>query len=430
MSAAELLGHAWSMMLWATVASVVVMAIGIPLRAWFGPGHAYAAWVFLPIAILISVAPRSHSVVMPTFVGHGVRLLSSRVPSVPHLGIPTHDFAWAAAWLSGSVAFAGVLALRHARCMRLLHNASRSSSHEGLRVVTSDRWPFGPATVGVFKPVIVLPTDFTTRYDAPERALVLQHEAVHVRRHDTTWNMVASIIVALGWFNPVLHVAWRRFRRDQELACDDAVVRRTGARRTYAEAMIKTVRIAPTLSTMCGWLGNHSLQERIMMLNKPSRSPSRRRVATVLLIVSMTATSVGLCATDLPNAAANATVRITVNQRGQEVTDNIACVEEEQRVTIPYDRSKKDFGDLGFRVAHPSDRDDWEVHDIAYQNPAAELNINAKGIDGNPQDPHSMKYAVAEDFPVRASWDEHAPDELRVEIHVSPGCGTRPVARR
>lgn len=430
MSAAELLVQAWSLTVWATAASVVIMLIGVPLRAWFGPGHAYAAWAFLPIALVTSIAPRLNPVVMPTSVGHGMRVLSAAMPSVPHVPAPSHEVALLVAWISGSLTMIGVVTLRHVRHMRLLHDAIPASLHEGLRVLSSDQWPYGPATVGVFKPSIVLPADFEARYGVAERALVLQHEAVHVRRHDTLWNMLAMILVALAWFNPLLHVAWRRFRRDQELACDDAVVRRTGARRTYAEAMLKTVRPVPALSAVCGWLGSHSLQERIMMLNKPSRSPSRRRLATAVLVVSMVVASVGLYATDLPDAATHATVRLTVTQHSQEVTQSIACIEEEQRVTIPYDRSQKDFGDLGFRLIHAADGNEWEVHDIGYQNPAAEVDIQASGIHGSPEDAGSMKYAVTENFPVRAFWDQGAPDALRVDIGVSTGCGTTPVAAR
>lgn len=430
MSAADVLGHAWSLMVWATAASVVIMLIGVPLRAWFGSGHAYAAWAFLPMALVTSVAPRFNPVVMPTSVGHSMRVLSAAMPSVPHIPAPTHDFALLVAWISGSLMMVGVVTLRHVRHRHLLRDATPASGHDGLRVVSSHRWPYGPATVGIFNPLIVLPADFETRYDIAERALVLQHEAVHVRRHDTLWNMVATVFVALAWFNPALHVAWRRFRCDQELACDDAVVRRTGARRTYAEAMLKTVRPVPALSAVCGWLGNHSLQERIMMLNKPSRSSSRRHLATALLVVSMTVASVGLYATDLPNAATDVTVRITVGQQGQEVTDNIACVEQEQRVTIPYDRRQKDFGDLGFRVNGASDGKQWEIHDLLTQDALADSEFTSNGFYGDRDDAGTMTFVTPDNVPVHGTWGRTGPDPMTVDISVSPGCGASPVVAR
>jgi beta-lactamase regulating signal transducer with metallopeptidase domain len=430
MSAAELLGHAWSLMLWASAACMVIMLAGVPLRAWFGPGHAYAAWAFLPIAWVTSLAPRFSPVVMTTSAGHGIRVLSAVVPSVPHVPAPGHGVALLVAWIGGSLAMMSVVAFRHIRTTRLLRDATPSSVHEGLRVMSSHRWPYGPATVGILRPSIVLPADFEARYDVAERALVLQHEAVHVRRHDTLWNMVATIFLALAWFNPLLHVAWRRFRRDQELACDDAVVRRTGARRTYAEAMLKTVRPAPALSAVCGWPGNHSLQERIMMLNKPSRSPSRRRLAAALLVVSMTVASVGLYATDLPNAATDVTVRIIVGQRGEEVTDNIACVAQEQRVTIPYDRRQKDFGDLNFRVNGASDGKQWEIHDLLTQDATTDTEFHSNGFYGDRNDASTMTFVTPDNVPVHGTWGRSGPDAMTVDISVSPGCGVTPVAAR
>jgi beta-lactamase regulating signal transducer with metallopeptidase domain len=430
MNAPELLGHACSLMVWATTASVVIMLVGVPLRAWFGPGHAYAAWAFLPMALIASVAPRFNPVVMASSVGHGIRVLSAAAPSVPHMSFPIHGVMPLAAWILGSLAMTGVVSFRHIRTTRLLRDAIPCSGHEGLRVVSSHRWPYGPATVGVFRPSIVLPTDFEARYDVAERALVLQHEAVHVRRRDTLWNMLATILVALGWFNPLLYVAWHRFRRDQELACDDAVVRRTGARRTYAEAMLKTVRPVPTLSAACGWLGNHSLQERIMMLNKPIRSSSRRHFATALLVVAMTVASVGLYAADLPNAATDVTVRITVGQHGQEVTDNIACVAQEQRVTIPYDRSRKDFGDLGFRVNGAADGKQWEIRDLIQRDDFFTADFRSNGFYGDRNNPSSMTFVTPDDVPVHGTWGMDEPDAMTVDIRVSPGCAATPMAAR
>jgi len=430
MNAAELLGHAWSLMVWTTAASVAIMLIGVPLRAWFGPTHAYAAWFFLPIALVTSLAPRLNPVTMHGFVGHGVRALSAAIPSVPHVQAPAHDAALLAIWAGGFLAMIGIVIWCHVVNRRLLRDAIPASVHEGFRVVSSDQWPYGPATVGVVKPLIVLPADFETRYGVAERALVLQHEAVHVRRHDTLWNTLATILLSLGWFNPLLHVAWRRFRRDQELACDDAVVRRTGARRTYAEAMLKTVRPVPALSAVCGWLGNHSLQERIMMLNKPSRSSSRRHCATALLVVAMTVASVGLYAADLPNAATDVTVRMTVGQHGQEVTDNIACVAQEQRVTIPYDRSQKDFGDLGFRVNGAADGKQWEIHDLMTQDSPADSEFTSNGFYGDRNNANTMTFVTPDNVAVHGTWGRTGPDPMTVDISVSPGCEATPMAAR
>ena len=54
-------------------------------------------------------------------------------------------------------------------------------------------------------------------------------------------NAVVALIQCLCWFNPLVHLAARWIRFDQELACDAAVIaERPGLRRPYAEALLKT----------------------------------------------------------------------------------------------------------------------------------------------------------------------------------------------
>jgi TonB family protein len=73
-----------------------------------------------------------------------------------------------------------------------------------------------------------------------------------------------------------VHIAIDRFRRDQELACDEAVIRRhPDSRRAYGEAMLKTQLADGALPFGCHWRGEHPLKERIAMLKRPT--PSRRQ---------------------------------------------------------------------------------------------------------------------------------------------------------
>jgi beta-lactamase regulating signal transducer with metallopeptidase domain len=438
MSAADLIGHAWSSMVCGSVAVAVVLLFGLPLRAWFGAGLAYASWLLVPIVVLTSVVPRFDADVLPTVVAYGSHSTSHLPPAHPSRIAPTHDALLLALWAGGSLVVMSMAMLRHYHCVRLSRGARPDTTNDTLRVVLSDRWPYGPATIGWLRPLIVLPADFETRYSVAERALVLQHEAVHVRRHDVTWNLLATLIVALGWFNPLLYVAWHRFRRDQELACDETVVRRTGARRTYAEAMFKTVRPVPSLAAVCGWPGRHSLQERIVMLNKPGRSPARRRIATAGLAVSLMATTAALYASDLShagNAKDLATVRLLVMQANGTPTESTACVAPEQRIVIPYARDQRDFGNLGFRIARaedgepaPGEKDQWEVHDIATSRWQAGLNISSRGFYGVDDGGLNIRYIVSDTAPVHATWDEGSRSALKVRIYVSPGCDLNAVA--
>src|SRR4029077_12446784 len=135
-----------------------------------------------------------------------------------------------------------------------------------------------PALVGAIRPRIVLPADFEQRYDGRERELILAHERTHRARGDAQANALAALLRCVFWFNPLVYFAASRFRFDQELACDAAVISRfPEARRSYADAMLKTQLAVLGLPVGCHWQSSHPLKERIAMLKKPL--PGRTRAA-------------------------------------------------------------------------------------------------------------------------------------------------------
>jgi len=162
----------------------------------------------------------------------------------------------------------------------------------------SSRWPVlratsadvGPALVGAWRTRIVLPADFECRYDATEQALILAHEAMHARRHDGSWCLLAQIVVAMFWFHPLAWWALSALRHDQELACDAAVLREHGAQRlSYANAMLKTQSALFALPVGCSWSPRHPLTERIAMLKLAPPSRLRRIFGNITGLILATA---------------------------------------------------------------------------------------------------------------------------------------------
>jgi hypothetical protein len=142
----------------------------------------------------------------------------------------------------------------------------------------------GPALVGVLRPRVVVPADFEQRYDEQERGLILAHERAHLAAGDAQINGLAALALCLGWFNPLFHVARRLLRVDQELACDERVMREHGRlRRAYAEAMLKT-QASQAIPLGCAWppLGESSIRQRVAMLARPLVSDTRRALALPL----------------------------------------------------------------------------------------------------------------------------------------------------
>lgn len=93
-----------------------------------------------------------------------------------------------------------------------------------------------PMTYGVFRAVIVVPTDWP-KWSDEHRHCVLSHEAAHVQRYDVATQMFARVIAAVYWFNPLIWFAVYRMRVEREFACDDAVLLSGRRPSDYADAL-------------------------------------------------------------------------------------------------------------------------------------------------------------------------------------------------
>lgn len=265
-----------------SVAAGAVIALRRPLRRCFGPGVAYAAWLALPLcpmAALLPAAPtggvlalRTAATVQPLVAA--MRGLT-QTPSSTQAGGPI-----LLGWLAGALYFA-VRQMRQQRAY--LRSLGQLTRRGGISYAESRCT--GPALVGLRRPAIVVPADFDQRYTSRERELILAHERAHARRRDPLANAAGAALRCLNWFNPLIHVAERLMRIDQELACDAEVIRRhPNRRRSYADAMLKTQLSAGGAPLACQWQSTHPLNERIMSLNRTT--PHALRLTGSLLIAS------------------------------------------------------------------------------------------------------------------------------------------------
>lgn len=97
-----------------------------------------------------------------------------------------------------------------------------------------------PMTVGVLRPVVLLPRP-ARAWDDSQRRMVLLHELAHVRAADWAFNIAGRVACALYWFHPGAWWIARRLRQDCELACDDRVIESGVRRSEYAELLVAAV---------------------------------------------------------------------------------------------------------------------------------------------------------------------------------------------
>jgi beta-lactamase regulating signal transducer with metallopeptidase domain len=94
-----------------------------------------------------------------------------------------------------------------------------------LRVSVSERLA-SPVAVGGAE--VCVPRALFPRLSPAQRRALLAHEAAHLERRDPRWIGAAEWIAALSAFQPLARRVVAALRRDAELICDDAAVRRTG----------------------------------------------------------------------------------------------------------------------------------------------------------------------------------------------------------
>jgi beta-lactamase regulating signal transducer with metallopeptidase domain len=121
---------------------------------------------------------------------------------------------------------------------------------------------------------MVVPSDYEARFTKPERDLIRAHERTHIDSRHPRDNRYIAVHLVLGWFNPLIHLAARCARLDQELACDAMVVAtRSKQKRLYAETLLKSARVAGPWSALACALtegGRHPLEVRLGALARKS----------------------------------------------------------------------------------------------------------------------------------------------------------------
>jgi beta-lactamase regulating signal transducer with metallopeptidase domain len=284
--AMDWIGRGWLLILAVTAAALVVVALRKPCRRLFGAERAFQLWLLPLFAMLASQLPHRAGPSLATLPAL-VYVITSVSDVLPAHASGSSGMGWRSVamlfWCAGMVAAAVWAAFAQWRYRQRLHGATpivdARSRWPVLRATSAD---VGPALAGAWHVRIVLPADFERRYDATEQALILAHEAMHARRRDGLWCLLAQIVVAVFWFHPLAWWALSALRHDQELACDAAVLREHGAqRRSYANAMLKTQSALFPLPVGCPWSPRHPLTERIAMLKMPSPNRLRRNAGMI-----------------------------------------------------------------------------------------------------------------------------------------------------
>lgn len=320
MSAREAFDLLWLATWTGSMAMLAVLLLRGPVRRRFGAGIAYALWALVPatwLALLLP-APVREVVAQPVVV-------ALPVAAAVQVPVPAAFDAMPlllAAWLAGASTMAVWMAWQQHRFVCGLGTLQVLDADAG--VLRAQRCDGLPALIGLLQPRIVMPADVESRYAEHERALMLAHERVHLRRGDAWVNALVALVRAAQWFNPLVQVAAGRLRHDQELACDERVVAdHPQSRRAYADAMLKTLVAEQPVPLGCHWGITHPMKERIMMLRQDRPLPRTRLAGAVL--VGLAALGTGFAAWSAqPARVVQSDVTLEATGNGQGILSDVS----------------------------------------------------------------------------------------------------------
>ena len=123
-----------------------------------------------------------------------------------------------------------------------------------------------PAVYGIFKPKIILPISYKDR----DTDLVILHEKTHIHSIDNLWRMVAFVITAVHWFNPLCWVFLKCFLTDLELSCDERVLSKIGEGRAkeYALSLLESRQSTTVFASAFGGAKIRTRIENILSFKK------------------------------------------------------------------------------------------------------------------------------------------------------------------
>jgi len=186
----------------------------------------------------------------------------------------------------------------------------------------------GPATVGFFKPVIILPEALFQAAPSEDLTSALCHEMAHVRRRDYLLNLICEFVFLPLAFHPAAWLLKRRIDETRELACDEAAAGPLLSPVAYARSLVSLAQsITPLASAFrprytLGVFDANILEERIMRLleKRPQLSPIRARLlvggaALALLLAALATGAFSLTALGKAQALGTPTPRADFSGR-------------------------------------------------------------------------------------------------------------------
>jgi beta-lactamase regulating signal transducer with metallopeptidase domain len=244
-----------------------------------------------------------------------------------------------------------------------------------------------PLTWGVWHPVVLLPED-ADQWSAEWRRIVLLHELAHIKRRDCLTQLLAQVVCAIYWFNPLVWIAARRLRVEREIACDDYVLQAGTRASDYARYLLDLAGVIHTNGSPAGLpspaaagIACSQLESRVRSILDPAiRRKGLSRKSLSIIFVVATSLLIPFAALQ-PRSGAVSPINVPVDQLSelpQEPQSDATATAQpnknkprNQSATSARDQSRDDQeDDTDVDVSDQEDQEDQDAQSSQAPNPA------------------------------------------------------------
>jgi beta-lactamase regulating signal transducer with metallopeptidase domain len=147
-----------------------------------------------------------------------------------------------------------------------------------------------PVSLGMARPLIVVPAVLESALDDEDILGILLHESAHVARRDQLAGFLQRLVRVVFWWQPLVGILCRYLDEVQEELCDNSVIEAQGSGVPFARCLVKLAEWAlgmRELPAVAGLLGRRrGLEHRVVrLLTQEGGTPTHRtgRVGLYLL---------------------------------------------------------------------------------------------------------------------------------------------------
>lgn len=166
-------------------------------------------------------------------------------------------------------------------------------------------------TVGFFHQQIYLPDLKTNTLD-----YMLQHELMHMKRHDNCWRSLALLITTIHFYNPLIFIAYRCFLNDMEMSCDEEVLKTAKAQDIigYCQTLISNAQAPTGPISSCFTRNYKEVYHRV-------KNITQKKYPSLLRLILMTLTIVAIAFFFINFTYLNQTFNAQTTKASPEITN-------------------------------------------------------------------------------------------------------------